>query len=46
MREWDDVANDRRAAVLKPIDEAGSLIIPLVVVDAMPPGMEKNADRG
>ncbi len=35
-KDWGDVANDRRAAVLKPIDGAGSLIIALVV-EAMPP---------
>jgi len=33
----DDVAKDRRAAAPKPIDEAGSFIIALVVVEAMPP---------
>lgn len=38
VKDRDDVAKDRPVAVLKPIDEAGSLIIALVVVDAMPPG--------
>lgn len=33
-KDWDDVANGLRAAALKAIDEAGSLIIALVV-DAM-----------
>lgn len=39
------VVNDRRPAALKPIDEAGSLIAALVVVEAMPPGLEK-MERG
>ena len=38
VKDRDDVAKDRPVAVLKPIDETGSLIIVLVVVDAMPPG--------
>lgn len=39
MRKGDDVAIDRRAAALRPIDEAGSLVIALAV-DAMLRRME------
>lgn len=43
-RDRDDVAKDRRDAVLKPIDEAGSLIITLVD-EAMLQALEKEMER-
>jgi hypothetical protein len=42
-KDFDEVANDRRAAAVKPIEEAGSLIMALVVA-AMLPGIEKRRE--